>query len=404
MAEQYHTYCWQGINPQGQKMSGEIQETSLVAVKYQLQRQGITIIKLQRQRESLLRRYQHRIKAKDIAIMSRQLATMLGAGVPLVQSLQLIARSTPKSQMQRLINRLAQDVENGTPLSSALKTHPQQFGRLYCNLVLSGEQTGALDHIFEQIALYREKAEQLKSKIKKALLYPTMVLLIAGMVTAILLLFVIPQFEDIFESFGAPLPLFTQWVIAVSRALHNYWLAMLIAMALLVLLYQRLWRYSPRVRHISDRLLLTLPITGRIVRKAALTGFARTLATTFSAGIPLVDGLSAAAGACGNRIYRDATLQVRDHVIAGMPMNTALRGTLLFPDRVIQMVTIGEETGAIDSMMNKVAALYEQEVDDAIAGLTSLIEPLMMLILGILVGGLVIAMYLPIFDLGNVIR
>ncbi|WP_243453964.1 type II secretion system F family protein [Oceanisphaera pacifica] len=404
MGDKDHTYYWQGINPQGQKVSGEAQEASLVAIKYQLQRQGINIIKLRRQRESLLHRYQHKIKAKDIAVMSRQLATMLGAGVPLVKSLQLIARSTPKQKMQQLINRLALDVENGTPLSSALTTHPQQFSRLYCNLVQSGEQTGALDHIFEQIALYREKAEQLKSKIKKALFYPSMVLLIAGIVTAILLLFVIPQFEDIFASFGAPLPLFTQWVIAVSRALQNHWLSMIIAIALMVLLYQRVWRYSPRVRHLSDRLLLTLPIIGSILRKAALTGFARTLATTFAAGIPLVDGLSAAAGACGNRIYRDATLQIREQVIVGMPMNAALRATQLFPDMVIQMVTVGEETGAIDSMMSKVASIYEQEVDDAIAGLTSLIEPLMMLILGILVGGLVIAMYLPIFDLGNVIR
>ena len=404
MEGKYHTYHWQGINKQGQKVSGSAQEASLVAVKYQLQRQGINTTKVRRKRKSLLTHYRNRITPTDIAIISRQVATMLGAGVPLVQSLHLIARATQKSSVHQLMTSLALDVENGTPLSIALKKYPQQFSELYCDLVQSGEQTGALDHIFDQIAVYREKAERLKSKIKKALFYPTMVLVIAGIVTAILLLFVIPQFEEVFNSFGAPLPLFTQWVIALSRGLQNSWLSILIGFVLTLFIYSRIWLSSPRVRHVSDRVLLSLPIVGSILRKAALTGFARTLATTFAAGIPLVDGLTSAAGACGNRIYRQAVLQVRANVIIGLPMNTALRATQLFPDMVVQMVTIGEETGAIDSMMDKVASIYEREVDDAIEGLTSLIEPLMMLILGILVGALVIAMYLPIFDLGNVIR
>ncbi|MFD1006990.1 type II secretion system F family protein [Oceanisphaera ostreae] len=404
MEGKYHTYHWQGINKQGQKVSGSAQEASLVAVKYQLQRQGINTTKVRRKRKSLLTHYRNRITPTDIAIISRQVATMLGAGVPLVQSLHLIARATQKSSVHQLMTSLALDVENGTPLSIALKKYPQQFSELYCDLVQSGEQTGALDHIFDQIAVYREKAERLKSKIKKALFYPTMVLVIAGIVTAILLLFVIPQFEEVFNSFGAPLPLFTQWVIALSRGLQNSWLSILIGIVLTLFIYSRIWHSSPRVRHVSDRVLLSLPIVGSILRKAALTGFARTLATTFAAGIPLVDGLTSAAGACGNRIYRQAVLQVRANVIIGLPMNTALRATQLFPDMVVQMVTIGEETGAIDSMMDKVASIYEREVDDAIEGLTSLIEPLMMLILGILVGALVIAMYLPIFDLGNVIR
>ncbi|MGB5854778.1 MAG: type II secretion system F family protein [Oceanisphaera sp.] len=404
MEGKYHTYHWQGINKQGQKVSGSAQEASLVAVKYQLQRQGINTTKVRRKRKSLLTHYRNRITPTDIAIISRQVATMLGAGVPLVQSLHLIARATQKSSVHQLMTSLALDVENGTPLSIALKKYPQQFSELYCDLVQSGEQTGALDHIFDQIAVYREKAERLKSKIKKALFYPTMVLVIAGIVTAILLLFVIPQFEEVFNSFGAPLPLFTQWVIALSRGLQNSWLSILIGFVLTLFIYSRIWLSSSRVRHVSDRVLLSLPIVGSILRKAALTGFARTLATTFAAGIPLVDGLTSAAGACGNRIYRQAVLQVRANVIIGLPMNTALRATQLFPDMVVQMVTIGEETGAIDSMMDKVASIYEREVDDAIEGLTNLIEPLMMLILGILVGALVIAMYLPIFDLGNVIR
>ncbi|WP_417614300.1 type II secretion system F family protein [Oceanisphaera sp.] len=404
MEEEYRQYQWQGMNQQGQKVSGSVQETSQLAVKYQLQRQGITPTRIRRQRRSLLTQYNSRIKAADIAVITRQIATLLGAGVPLVQSLRLIARSTQKSSLHQLVTSLASDVENGTPLSAALEKFPHQFNELYCDLVHSGEQTGALEHIFEQIAIYREKTERLKSTIKKALFYPAMVLLVAGLVTVILLLFVIPQFEEVFAGFGAPLPLFTQWVISLSRGLQNSWLSILMGTVFILFLYHRLWCYSPRVRQASDRLLLNLPIIGIIIRKAALTGFARTLATTFAAGIPLVDGLTSAAGASGNRIYRQAVLQVRADVVAGLPMNMALRATQLFPDMVIQMVTIGEETGAIDGMMDKVAGIYEHEVDNAISGLTSLIEPLMMLVLGILVGGLVIAMYLPIFDLGNVIR
>lgn len=404
MGGKYRLYQWQGINKQGQKVSGCMQETSLLAVKYRLQRQGIQPLRVRRQRESLLTRYNNRISSADVAMITRQIATMLGAGVPLLQSLRLIARSTQKTSVNQLLTSLANEVENGTPLSDALRKFPHQFNDLYCELVRSGEQTGALEHIFEQIAVHREKAEKLKSTIKKALSYPIMVLLVAGIVTAILLLFVIPQFEQVFIGFGAPLPLFTQWVIGLSRGLQNNGLSILTGMALIVFVYRRLWHHSSRVRWASDHLLLRLPVIGSILRKAALTGFARTLATTFAAGIPLVDGLTSAAGASGNRIYRQAVLQVRADVVAGLPMNMALRANQLFPDMVIQMVTIGEESGAIDSMMDKAANIYEREVDDAINGLTSLIEPLMMVVLGILVGGLVIAMYLPIFDLGNVIR
>lgn len=404
MGVKYRLYQWQGINQQDQKVSGLMQEASLLAVKYQLQRQGITSLRVRRKRESLITQYNNRIGSADIAMLTRQIATMLGAGVPLLQSLRLIARATQKTSVNQLITSLANEVENGTPLSDALTKFPHQFSELYCELVRSGEQTGALEQIFEQVAVHREKAEKLKSTIKKALFYPIMVILVAGIVTAILLLFVIPQFEEVFTGFGAPLPLFTQWVIGLSRGLQNNWLSLLMGMALIVLVYRHLWHRSSRVRWASDRLLLKLPIMGIILRKAALTGFARTLATTFAAGIPLVDGLTSAAGASGNRIYRQAVLQVRADVIAGLPMNVALRATQLFPDMVIQMVTIGEESGAIDDMMDKAANIYEREVDDAINGLTSLIEPLMMVVLGILVGGLVIAMYLPIFDLGNIIR
>lgn len=397
-------YRWEGLNRRGQKVSGFMLAVSVQAVKRDLQRQGVSTTRVKRKRESFLARRKNVIKPMDIAVITRQVATMLGAGVPLVQTLQIISRSAQKSSLRELTGVIAADVEGGTPLSEALKKFPRQFDDLYCDLVHSGEQTGALDHIFDQIAIYREKAEALKSKIKKALFYPAMVILVAIVVTSILLLFVIPQFEEIFAGFGATLPIFTQMVIMLSRWMQHYWLYMLAAGMVAVFAYVRAWRRSQKVRDATDRFVLRLPVVGDILHKAALARFSRTLATTFSAGIPLVEGLVSAAGASGNVVYRKAVMQVRAEVMAGMQMNLALRSTQLFPDMVVQMVMIGEESGAIDDMMNKVAVIYEREVDDAVDGLTSLIEPLIMVVLGILVGGLVIAMYLPIFDLGNVVR
>ncbi|GAA3716519.1 type II secretion system F family protein [Oceanisphaera sediminis] len=397
-------YQWEGLNRRGQKVSGFMLAANVQAVKRDLQRQGVSTTRVKRKRESLLSRRKNVIKPMDIAVITRQVATMLSAGVPLVQTLQIISRSSQKSSIRELTGIIASDVEGGTPLSEALKKFPRQFDELYCDLVHSGEQTGALDHIFAQIAIYREKAEALKSKIKKALFYPAMVILVAIIVTSILLLFVIPQFEEIFAGFGATLPMFTQMVIMLSRWMQDYWLYILAAGVAAVFAYVRAWRHSEKVRDATDRFVLRLPVVGDILHKAALARFARTLATTFSAGIPLVEGLVSSAGASGNVVYRQAVMMVRTEVMAGMQMNLALRSTQLFPDMVVQMVMIGEESGAIDDMMNKVAVIYEREVDDAVDGLTSLIEPLIMVVLGILVGGLVIAMYLPIFDLGNVVR
>ncbi|MDX1267573.1 MAG: type II secretion system F family protein [Oceanisphaera sp.] len=397
-------YRWEGLNRRGQKVSGFMLAVSVQAVKRDLLRQGVSTTRVKRKRESFLAQRKNVIKPMDIAVITRQVATMLGAGVPLVQTLQIISRSAQKSSIRELTGVIAADVEGGTPLSEALKKFPRQFDDLYCDLVHSGEQTGALDHIFDQIAIYREKAEALKSKIKKALFYPAMVILVAIVVTSILLLFVIPQFEEIFAGFGATLPIFTQMVIMLSRWMQHYWLYMLTAGMVAVFAYVRAWRHSQKVRDATDRFVLRLPVVGDILHKAALARFSRTLATTFSAGIPLVEGLVSAAGASGNVVYRQAVMMVRAEVMAGMQMNLALRSTQLFPDMVVQMVMIGEESGAIDDMMNKVAVIYEREVDDAVDGLTSLIEPLIMVVLGILVGGLVIAMYLPIFDLGNVVR
>ncbi|WP_298722194.1 type II secretion system F family protein [uncultured Oceanisphaera sp.] len=397
-------YQWEGLNRRGQKVSGFMLAANVQAVKRDLQRQGVSTTRVKRKRESLLSRRKNVIKPMDIAVITRQVATMLSAGVPLVQTLQIISRSSQKSSIRELTGIIASDVEGGTPLSEALKKFPRQFDELYCDLVHSGEQTGALDHIFAQIAIYREKAEALKSKIRKALFYPAMVILVAIIVTSILLLFVIPQFEEIFAGFGATLPMFTQMVIMLSRWMQDYWLYILAATVAAIFTYVRAWRHSEKVRDATDRFVLRLPVVGDILHKAALARFARTLATTFSAGIPLVEGLVSSAGASGNVVYRQAVMMVRSEVMAGMQMNLALRSTQLFPDMVVQMVMIGEESGAIDDMMNKVAVIYEREVDDAVDGLTSLIEPLIMVVLGILVGGLVIAMYLPIFDLGNVVR
>ncbi|WP_346351575.1 type II secretion system F family protein [Oceanimonas sp. AH20CE76] len=399
-----YSYKWEGINRQGRKTTGLLQATDVRSARRELQRQGVNTLKIKRQRQGMLARYSNIIKAADIAIVTRQIATMLEAGVPLVQTLQIIARSSGKPALRELASALAANVEGGTPLSEVLRKYPHYFDTLYCDLVHSGEQTGALEHIFDRIAVYREKAEAIKSKIRKALFYPALIVLVAMAVTAILLLFVIPQFEDIFAGFGAPLPLFTQMVISLSRWLQQYWLYMVTGVIVGILLYIRAWRRSQKVRNMTDRFVLRLPVVGAILHKAALARFARTLATTFSAGIPLVEGLVSAAGASGNVVYRRAVMKMRDEVIAGMQINLAMRTTRLFPDMVVQMVMIGEESGAIDDMMHKVASIYEREVDDAVDGLSSLIEPLIMVVLGILVGGLVIAMYLPIFNLGSVIR
>ena len=399
-----YPYKWEGINRRGQRTAGLVQAADLRAARRELQRQGVNAFKIKRKSQGILARFRNTVTSADIALITRQVATMLSAGVPLVQTLQIIARSYKKPAIRELAALLAADVEGGTPLSAALRKYPRHFDMLYCDLVHSGEQTGALEHIFDRIAVYRDKAEAIKSKIRKALFYPTIIILVAMAVTAILLLFVIPQFEEIFAGFGATLPLFTQLVINFSRWLQQYWLYILGGMMAGVWLYIRAWHKSQKVRNAADRLVLRLPIVGHILHKAALARFARTLATTFSAGIPLVEGLLSSAGASGNVVYRRAVLKIRDEVMAGMQMNLAMRATDLFPDMVVQMVLIGEESGAVDDMMHKVADIYEREVDDAVAGLSSLIEPLIMVILGVLVGALVIAMYLPIFNLGSVIR
>ena len=295
-------------------------------------------------------------------------------------------------------------MESGIPLSQALKKHPIYFDALYCDLVAAGEQSGALEQIYDRIATYREKAEALKSKIKKALMYPAAVMAVAIIVTTILLLFVVPQFEEIFKSFGAELPAFTQVVINLSRFLQKAWYIIFGAIGLAIFLFVRAHRSSQKLRDQTDKAMLKLPIIGMILHKACLARFSSTLATTFAAGIPLVDAMVSAAGASGNALYRDAVMAVRNEVMAGMQMHIAMRTVEVFPDMVTQMVMIGEESGSIDDMLNKIAGIYSQQVDDAVDGLSSLIEPLIMVVLGVLVGGLVVAMYLPIFQLGSVVH
>ncbi|MGY3868293.1 type II secretion system F family protein [Aeromonas crassostreae] len=399
-----HTFRWKGVNRKGKEISGELQAEHVSMVKAELRKQGVNVSRISKKSSGLFSKGGARIKPMDIAVVSRQLATMLSAGVPLVQSLQIIARSHEKVAMRDLMGQIASDVETGTPMSEALRQHPRHFDDLYCDLVEAGEHSGALETIYDRIATYREKAEALKSKIKKAMFYPAMVILVAIIVTSILLLFVIPQFEEIFKSFGAELPIFTQFVIAISRFMQDWWYVIFGGIALAVFLYVRAWRSYQKVRDNTDKFILTIPVVGMILHKAAMARFARTLSTTFSAGIPLVDALVSAAGASGNHVYRTAILAIRNEVMAGMQINVAMRTVDLFPDMVVQMVMIGEESGAIDDMLSKVATIFEQEVDDLVDGLTSLLEPIIMVVLGVLVGGMVVAMYLPIFKLGSVIH
>ncbi|WP_051333461.1 type II secretion system F family protein [Aliagarivorans marinus] len=397
------TYQWHGINRKGSKVSGEMQAESTIQVKAEMRKQGVNITKVSKKSESFLARLQDKVNAMDISVISRQIATMLTAGVPLVQSLGIISKSAEKPSLRRLMGEVAGEVETGTALSESLRKHPHFFDDLYCDLVEAGEQSGALETIYDRIASYKEKAEALKSKIKKAMFYPTAVIIVAIVVTSILLLFVIPQFEDIFAGFGAELPAFTQMVIGISRFMQKAWWLIFGIAGFAIWSYMQGLKRSQKVRDATDRAVLRIPIISPILHKAAMARFARTLSTTFAAGIPLIDALVAAAGASGNVVYRQAIMSIRSEVTSGMQMNVAMRTVNLFPDMVTQMVMIGEESGSLDGMLDKVANIYEQQVDDAVDGLTSLIEPLIMVVLGVLVGGMVVAMYLPIFTLGTVV-
>ncbi len=399
-----NSYIYEGIDSRGSKIKGEIEAETISLAKANLRRVGVNANKIKRNTTSLFSyAKKEKIKSSDITTFARQMATMLNAGVPLVQSLEIIAKGTDNHSVQDLIIAIKSDIEAGRNFSDALKRHPKHFEELFCNLVHAGEASGSLEKMLARIASYREKSESLKRKIKKALYYPTAVVFVALIVTVILLLFVVPQFQTLFKSFGADLPAFTQLVINLSDGLQKSWWFCLILLFIGAWFFTVTKRRSAKFRRLLDQLILKLPIVGRILQKAAIARFARTLSTTFAAGVPIDQGLDSVAGAAGNIIYSEAVMKIKEDVTTGVQLQLAMRTTGVFPNMVVQMVAIGEESGALDGMLDKVATIYEEEVDMAVDSLSSLLEPLIMSILGVLVGGLVIAMYLPIFKMGSVI-
>ena len=403
MAKVTEIYVWNGANSNGHKSKGEISATSLKEAKNSLRRQGITVTKVKKFTKPLFGKGAEKVNANDISVLSRQMATMLGAGVTLIQTIDMIAQGHPKASVRKMLTDIAGEVKSGNPLSSALRKHHIYFDDLYCDLVETGEQSGALETIYDRIAIYKEKAEALKSKIKKAMFYPIAVLVVAFIVTTILLVFVVPQFEEIFSSFGAELPAFTQFVLGISRFVQDYGIFIAAGMFAAGFLFARAHRNSLKLRDKVDAQILKIPVIGDILKKAAVARFTRTLSTTFAAGVPLIGALDSAAGASGNAIFRDAILSVKKEVAGGVQMNVAMGATGIFPPMVTQMIAIGEEAGAVDDMLSKIAYIYEAEVDDMVDGLTSLLEPMIMAVLGVVIGGLIVAMYLPIFQMGNVV-
>jgi len=394
-------FVWEGTDKRGKRIKGQMLAVSENAVRADLRKQGV-LAKRVRKRVQLFKSG-GTVKPEDIALFSRQLATMLEAGIPMVQAFDIVGNGHDKPAMQKLILSIKGDVEAGTSLHEALAKHPLYFDKLYTNLVEAGEHAGALENLLDKIASYQEKTEALKKKIKKAMFYPAAVLIVAVIVTIILLVFVIPQFESLFKGFGADLPAFTQMVIELSRFVQAK--GIYIGVVIGVGFYAFFWfkKRSRPMQEGMDRVLLKLPLVGPILVKAAIARFSRTLATMFAAGVPLVEALTSVAGATGNIVYENATLKVRDEVATGQRLQRSMESTGLFPNMVIQMIAVGEESGSLDAMSGKVADFYEADVDAAVDGLSSLLEPMIMAILGVLVGGMVIAMYLPIFKLGAVV-
>ena len=402
MATSPTIFVYNGSNRRGQVVKGEISATSIIEAKNQLRRQGISAKRVKKLSKPLFGSGE-KIKPVDIALLSRQIATMLSAGVTLIQTIDMVASGHTNKKMRTLLSEIGASVSAGNPLSVTLRKYPDYFDDLYCDLVETGEQSGALETIYDRIAIYKEKSEALKSKIKKAMFYPIAVVVVALIVTIILLIFVVPQFEEIFSSFGAELPAFTQFVLGISRFMQDYGLVVAGAVFAAGSLFSRAHKKSLKLRDWVDAKTLKIPVIGEILKKASVARFSRTLATTFAAGVPLLGALDSAAGAAGNSVFRDAILFVKKEVSGGIPMNVGMRTTGVFPPMVVQMIAIGEEAGAVDEMLSKVATIYEAEVDDMVDGLTSLLEPMIMAVLGVVIGGLIVAMYLPIFEMGNVI-
>ncbi|HET9843417.1 MAG TPA: type II secretion system F family protein [Gammaproteobacteria bacterium] len=398
------TFTYEVTNQQGKTIKGELTALNLALAKAELRRQGFTPVKVRRKNKSFLSGVRKkRISSEDISFYSRQMATMMTAGVPLVQSFDIVARGTDNLSLRDLILSVKAEVEAGRSYAEALEKFPQHFDHLFCNLVAAGEASGSLETMLDRIATYKEKAESLKRKIKKALFYPIAVMIVAVVVTFILLIFVVPQFEQLFKGFGADLPAFTRMVINISEFVQSYWYIILGLAIIGIWAFIYFKKRSTKFQHMLERLSLKIPIIGNILHKASIARYARTLATTFAAGVPLIEALDSVAGATGNIVYAEAVWRIRDDVAMGSQVQASMRSTNIFPNMVTQMVAIGEESGSLDEMLSKVADIYEEEVDAAVDGLSSLLEPLIMVILGVLVGGLVIAMYLPIFKMGSVV-
>lgn len=404
MSKQQVYFVYKGTDKNGKKIDGEIEGFNADLVKAQLRKQGINTLSVKKKPKPLFGgSSEGKVTTADISIFARQLATMMSAGVPLVQAFGIVGNGHENPAMQKLILTLKSDVEAGNNLASAMSKHPRQFDDLFCNLVDAGEQAGALEDLLEKIATYKEKTEGIKKKVKSALVYPVAIMIVALLVTVILLIFVVPQFENMFSSFGSDLPAFTQMVVNLSRWMQGNWYYLIGFIVAVIFIFKECHARFPIVGIYIDKLILKAPIVGPITEKAIIARFARTMATMFAAGVPLVEAMDSVAGAAGNYVFTTAIRKMRDEVATGDQLNDSMRRTNLFPNMVIQMIAIGEESGSVDSMLNKVADFYEEEVDNAVESMSSLMEPVIMVVLGVLVGGLVIAMYLPIFKMGEAI-
>ncbi|PPT69494.1 type II secretion system F family protein [Xanthomonas arboricola] len=402
-SSQMQPFVWEGTDKRGIKMKGEQGARNVNMLRAELRRQGITPTVVKPKPKPLFGAAGKKVGPKDIAFFSRQMATMMKSGVPIVASLEIIGEGHKNPRMRKMVGQIRTDIEGGSSLHEAISKHPVQFDELYRNLVRAGEGAGVLETVLDTVANYKENIEALKGKIKKALFYPAMVVAVALIVSAILLIFVVPQFEEVFKGFGAELPAFTQLIVGASRFMVSYWWALLFIVGGAVIGFVYAYKRSLRMQHGMDRLILKVPVIGQIMHNSAISRFARTTAVTFKAGVPLVEALGIVAGATGNKVYEEAVLRMRDDVSVGYPVNMAMKQVNLFPHMVIQMTAIGEEAGALDAMLFKVAEYFEQEVNNAVDALSSLLEPMIMVFIGTIVGGMVIGMYLPIFKLGAVV-
>ncbi|WP_417544021.1 type II secretion system F family protein [Marinobacter sp.] len=401
-AQKLESYIWEGKDRRGNKSKGELTGSNLALVKAQLRKQGIIPDKVKKKPKPLFGGSK-KITPFDIAMLTRQLATMMKAGVPLVQSFDIVTDGLENKGLQDLVMAIRNDISSGTSFAGALRKHPKHFDNLYCNLVDSGEKAGALEKMLDRIATYLEKTELLKKKVKKAMTYPIAVVVVAIVVTAILLVKVVPQFESLFQGFGAELPVFTQMVVRLSDWMQTWWFVVLLGIVGTIFLFKEANRRSQKFSDFVDKYVLKLPVVGEILDKSAVAKFGRVLSTTFAAGVPLVDALDSVAGATGNAVYRDAIQRIKNDVSSGTQLQASMREQDIFPVMAVQLTAIGEESGNLDEMLEKVAEHYEGVVDDMVDNLTALMEPMIMSVLGVLVGGLIIAMYLPIFQMGQVV-